>query len=248
MPSLFEYTRAQVESSPKRAEVLAAEIQAVIRDRGWQVGEVLGGEPDLLDQFQVSRAILREAVRLLEHSGVARMRRGPGGGLVVTKPRADAVAASVATYLDFEGIDASQLFEARTALELQSVEVAAQRISEEGIRRLRAQLAREEELARSGDYDASEFHLLTAELAGNPALHLFIDVLAKLTVERSELVGGPAEHRNKEAGERMHLAHVAIADALIARDAALARHRMSRHLEAVSPWLRDHSPGAGAQG
>ena len=31
----------------------------------------------------------------------------------------------------------------------------------------------------------------------------------------------------------------AIADAVIARDASLARHRMSRHLEAVSPWLRD---------
>jgi hypothetical protein len=38
----------------------------------------------------VSRSVLREAVRLLKYHAVATMRRGPGGGLVVAQPQAQA--------------------------------------------------------------------------------------------------------------------------------------------------------------
>jgi len=45
--------------------------------------------------------VLREAVRLLEYHSVAQMRRGPGGGLVVTKPHAQASIDTIALYLQF---------------------------------------------------------------------------------------------------------------------------------------------------
>ena len=67
----------------KLAEVLAADIADDIAASGWQVGSVFGTETALLERYRVSRAALREAVRLLEYHEVAHMRRGPGGGLVV---------------------------------------------------------------------------------------------------------------------------------------------------------------------
>lgn len=37
-------------------------------------------EPELVAELGVSRAVFREAVRLLERDEIGRMRRGPGGG------------------------------------------------------------------------------------------------------------------------------------------------------------------------
>src|SRR5690349_11753302 len=56
----------------KAAEALARRIQAEVIADGWHVGAYLGSEPDLLARYDVSRSVLREAIRLLEHNSVAR--------------------------------------------------------------------------------------------------------------------------------------------------------------------------------
>src|SRR5205823_10135158 len=68
------------------AETLAQRIRADLARAGAVAGDVLGSEDEMRERYGVSRQVLREAVRLLEHHGVAKMRRGPGGGLVVTEP------------------------------------------------------------------------------------------------------------------------------------------------------------------
>ena len=85
----------------KLAEVLAAAIRRDIAGSGWPVGEVFGTEVALLERYRVSRAVLREAVRLLEYHAVATTRRGPGGGLVVAEPRAEASIDTIALYLQY---------------------------------------------------------------------------------------------------------------------------------------------------
>jgi DNA-binding FadR family transcriptional regulator len=70
----------------KLAALTARRIEDEIIARRWPIGEVIGSEADLMARYEVSRAVLREAVRLVEHHGAARMRRGPSGGLVVQAP------------------------------------------------------------------------------------------------------------------------------------------------------------------
>lgn len=53
---------------------------------GWPVGANLDTEQALLHRYEVSRSVLREAIRLLEAMTVAVMRRGPSGGLIVAQP------------------------------------------------------------------------------------------------------------------------------------------------------------------
>ena len=69
--------------SGKGAETVARNITQAIVVEGLQPGDLVGTEPELIEREGVSRALLREAVRLLEHHQIARMRRGPGGGLFV---------------------------------------------------------------------------------------------------------------------------------------------------------------------
>ena len=94
-----------------RAKVADRIIEDVMA-MGWPVGEVLGSEADLLERYEVSRAVFREAVRLLEHQQVARTRRGPGGGLVITEPTIGAVIDAVVLYLHRVDARLDEIFEA----------------------------------------------------------------------------------------------------------------------------------------
>ena len=219
-------------AAPRLAEVVAERIEREVLDRGWRVGHPLGSEAELAERMGVSRAVLREAVRIVEHHRIARMRRGPGGGLFVTEPDNVAVGRAVELYLGQVGVDGAQLFEARLALELVSVQKASERLSEEGVRRLRETLEREKTQARTTitSEHPQDLHHVIAELSGNPAIALFVDVLAELSRARS--VDSVADLDAELPGYRR--AHERITEAIIAGDGALAQHAMRRHLEYVA--------------
>lgn len=124
----------------KRATQIARRIEADIIRRGWPVGESLGSEHLLQQRYHVSRSVLREAVRLVEHHQVARMRRGPGGGLLVCEPDAAAATNAVVIYLEHQGTTIGDLLAARLLLEPLAAVLAAEHIDETGIERLRAML------------------------------------------------------------------------------------------------------------
>ena len=136
----------------------------------------------------------------------------------------------MAVYLDFEKVEPCQLDDARLAIEVFCAERAAARISEDEVAEVRAFLAAEAaQIASSRTQSLHDFHLLVARLTANPALHLFVQTLTDLT-RRPE----PAPDRNRLSRDDIHAAHAQIAEAIIARDGALARHRMMTHLEEVS--------------
>ena len=216
----------------KLGERIAERLERRIIEQGWPVGHVMGSEPDLLAELGISRAVLREAVRVLEHHGVATMRRGPGGGLVVTVPDAGAAVRASALMLEYHNATPQQIFEARSALELKCVELAAERIDEDGIARLRRTLALEEETQRQGEVGSHGLHTLLAELAGNPAFGLFIGVLTDLTT-----TGTSRDERATGAAAAVRVAHDKIAEAVISGDVAVARHRMQVHLAGIDAWM-----------
>src|SRR5262245_53266249 len=163
----------------KLASTVADRIVDDIARLGWPEGEVGGSEPALLARYGVSRAVFREAVRLVEHRHIARMRRGPGGGLVVTAPSVAAVADAVSVYLVYVGAEIDDVFEARLALELSAAELAPDRLDEDHIATLRALVA-DEAAGRMGDH--RQLHGLVAAITGNPALEFFVDLLNRVTL------------------------------------------------------------------
>src|ERR1700684_2844829 len=129
--------RPGADSNAKRAAKVADLIIEDVMALGWPVGEVLGSETDLLERYQVSRAVFREAVRLLEHQQVARTRRGPGGGLVITEPTVGAVIDAVVLYLHRVDATLDEIFEARIVLEEIACQLAAERTDESELTELR---------------------------------------------------------------------------------------------------------------
>jgi hypothetical protein len=130
--------------TPSHAGTLAAQVARRIEDEtigsGRPVGHNLGSEQELQDRHGVSRAVLREAVRLLEYHGVARMRRGPGGGLIVTAPDPTASMETITLYLDYRRTGAADLVvvrESRRARWQQSSRTATRPASTNGSPRRR---------------------------------------------------------------------------------------------------------------
>jgi DNA-binding FadR family transcriptional regulator len=228
----------------KRAAQIARRIEAEIIRRDWPIGESLGSEQSLREQHDVSRSVLREAIRLVEHHQVARMRRGRGGGLFVTVPDAAPATRAVVIYLEYLGTTIEELLAARLLLEPLASELAAERIDEPGIARLRALLSADHQQPGTDD-----FHVVLGELTGNPVLTLFIDVLTRLTARYAAESELPSAIEAGEAIDRMTADHTAIVEAVTAGDSARAKTLTEEHVRTVTAWLaRSHRPERGAPG
>ncbi|WP_028921137.1 FadR/GntR family transcriptional regulator [Pseudonocardia acaciae] len=243
MPGSVETETADLVGTGKLAARVARQIERDIVRSGWQVGTMLGSETELRERYQVSRAVLREAIRLVEHHQVAAMRRGPAGGLVVREPDAGAATSAVVVYLEFVGTTLEHLLAARLMIEPLAVALAAEQITEAGIGRLRAVLDAEAAASPRRDAHAREqLHLVLAELSGNPALQLFVDVLLRLTWRYSRGSMAYLPDPSHPALAEAHEAHQAIVNAVVAGEGARAEFRALQHLEAVAEFLRYWRP------
>ncbi|MGI8816329.1 MAG: FadR/GntR family transcriptional regulator [Pseudonocardia sp.] len=232
---------------------MARRIESDIIAAGWPAGELFGSETELRLRYRVSRAVLREAVRIVEHHQVASMRRGPTGGLIVRAPDATPSARALVIYLAHVRTTIPDLMAARLLLESLAVAMTAGSITEEGIQRLRGTC--EHEAAQPGVEIQDGLHLALGELSGNPAVALFIAVLTLLTrhYASARTLGADAVRAARADSAR---AHRAIVEATIAGDVALAEHRVATHLRALGDWfgadsqppmgvVRPVDPGAG---
>ncbi len=200
-----------------RDDVLAGDLPA---------GSSLGSEAELVARYDTGRSVVREAVSLLRWYGVAHMRRGRGGGLVVSERGPNPAASSLARWLRSMHTELDQLISLRAAIEDHCLAGLGE-LREQDERRLERQLAID--LQRTGIARASgshNLHTLVAELSGNRVLALFV---AALTTFTHESLAARATTSARTV-TRTAAAHASIVDALLRRDLAAARVRLADHL------------------
>ncbi|QGG93687.1 FadR/GntR family transcriptional regulator [Actinomarinicola tropica] len=231
-PNLFGASRPE---GAKLASIVAGRMVADIAAAGWPEGQVIGSEAELLERYGVSRAVFREAVRLLEHQRIGRMRRGPGGGLVVTEPSVDTVIDAVAVYLLHIQADLAEVFEARHALEQAAAELAAERLTEDDLAEMRDLADRE---AQGEQTSHRELHNLVAAATQNPALEFFVDLLNRVTL----LYSPEASALTRAVRAESAVAHQKIVDSIVHADMHRAGRRMRTHLEAEAEFIQRRLP------
>jgi DNA-binding FadR family transcriptional regulator len=117
---IYDDLVSQSSRPQKNAFAAAWQLENDIFAEGTPPGAVFGDQAALIDRYGFSRATLREAVRLLEDRQIARMRRGPGGGLVILPISGGAVASAVADYFRAIGVTSLHVQQARAALNIVS--------------------------------------------------------------------------------------------------------------------------------
>jgi len=194
-------------------------------------GERLPAERDLAQHYDVSRQTVREALIALEVSGLVEIR--PGSGVYVVQ------SANLKSSIVAENAPGPlEIMEARLLLEGDAAALAAERISNEELLKLKAYLNQMISLVqaqRSADAEIfdGKFHQLIAASTRNSALQSMIEWLWTLR-ESSELSQLFAEKiRRQVAGPNIE-AHERIYQCLSRRDAEGARAAMQAHISQVT--------------
>ena len=106
-------------SARKAHEVVADQLRQQIVSGELTEGQRLPPEEELTAQFGVARTTLREALRVLESQGLIAIKRGRGGGPLVTHPSVEPIAMALAVTLQIQGTTTGDLDTARQLIEPQ---------------------------------------------------------------------------------------------------------------------------------
>lgn len=219
--------------APKLGELVASRIKQDIADLGWPIGHVFGSQTELMQRYEVSRATLREAVRQVERHGIARMRTGTGGGLIVQQPAREAAVLALAAYLELAAVKLHDLLEARSVLEELMIGLACERGGERELVAL-SNLVLELREAPLGEIEddiamSLRFRHALVSLSRNPALVLLLEALYRVS---SDLLTLPADAPQLPALMlKARREKISLAEAVIAGDSVQAQLRSRVSLE-----------------
>lgn len=218
----------------KTSEVVARHLADQIIDQKLPPGTRLPAEKEMIEAFDVGRSTLREALRLLETRGVLTIKRGPGGGPVVRRPRPEDLGDALSLILQFEGASLREVIDARQALEPTIARLAAERITDEEIDELQATI--DAMRSEAGDHAVFleqnwVFHSTISQAADSIPLRAFVDSLKSIWDGAFVGVSYSARRHHGVAD-----AHQKIVDVLRHRDPEAATAAMNNHLEEASRY------------
>lgn len=218
------------------SEVLARNIVHEIVVARWPEGANLGTEAQLIRRYEVSRRIMREAVRLLESQSIAAMRRGASGGLIVTEPTLDSAAYPAGVFLESRRFDREQMLKTFLALQGHVVERCLDRVDEQARDTLARCLMFDSTLDESASgAELQSFYLSLAKLTGDPSLQLFLDVLLRKARFESRYYRARKSER-KAVVNAVRQSHAEIARALMTGDRDKALQAIGRRFEVAVEW------------
>jgi DNA-binding FadR family transcriptional regulator len=193
---------------PKASVVVAGQLRRSIIRGEFQPGDPLPNETELMELYDVSRPVVREALRIIESESLISVKRGAKGGARVRRPDIAVAARHTALLLQLERTTLADVFEARLTLEPDAVRRLAEQRPPEAIARMRELHERELTLIDSPTQfpvHAAHFHEELIELAGNKTLAVLGRLLLQivevqnrvtfttLTAEANEVARGAAE-------------------------------------------------------
>lgn len=223
---------------PKTPLLVAESIAGQIAADGLRPGDRLPVEAEMLRRYEVGRASLREALRILEVQGVLEIRVGAGGGPFVASPQPQKVARVLSLMLRLSGVSFAEVMDARLVL---APALARQAALHRTPAQLAALWANQAELDATPRADPAfmavnqEFHVLVAEAAHNR-------VLAAEWATLSTIADGSAAGVRYDTASRsaMVKAHRKIISEVEAGDGPAAEAAMTRHLTAAFDYVREH--------
>ncbi|MCU0773299.1 MAG: FadR family transcriptional regulator [Ideonella sp.] len=223
-------------SAPRRrprnlAAGLVDALAARIRENRYPAGERLPSETAIVEEFGVSRTVVREAISKLQAAGLVETRHGIGTFVIGL---GDAAPFRVSPEQLATLQDVISVLELRIAVETEAAALAAQRRDEDNLQRMRAALAAFAAAVEEGRDAVGpdfQFHLEVARATHNER---FADIVAALgtgAIPRARLAGDTGHSDEHKAYlRRVNVEHESILEAIAAGDGEAARAAMRTHL------------------
>jgi GntR family transcriptional regulator, transcriptional repressor for pyruvate dehydrogenase complex len=249
MPTRTSVPISKQVRAPKTAELIASHIRSQIVRHELRPGVTLPTESDLMTQFGVSRPTLREAFRILEAESLINVRRGVGGGALVTAPDIAIGARYVGLLLQLDGATIADVYEARTALEPICAGMFAARRREEDLTALDQTLKEVAALidaspdgvpeAHAWSQKTYDFHELILRGSGNKTLALQGQLLHEVVDMHyaATIADKFAENNRPERFRRVLLSFRKLAKLVTAGDSEGAQSHWLRHMQTAAKTL-----------
>jgi GntR family transcriptional repressor for pyruvate dehydrogenase complex len=209
-------------------EQVAEQITSWITENGLTAGDRLPPERELAAQLGVSRATLSQALVALEVVGVVAVRHGDGTIVTESRSAASPIGEAIRAHAD----RLPEVIEARDALESKLAALAAERRSEEDLKRIEAALAEMERDIKAGGRGVTgdeRFHAAVTEAGHSTLLASMMETISDLIREsRIESLSQPGRPHDSLAG------HWRIAHAIRDQDPTAAANAMHDHVAMVS--------------
>lgn len=233
-------TLTNLERMPALHHSVQSALKQFILDNALQAGDPLPPEAALARQLGVGRNSVREAIKSLESLGIVETRRGIGVFVraFTLEPLLDQLPFAMSGSL----LDLRDILELRKALEVSLIEKVLSRIDEENLRELRAivdAMGAKAQASESFSEEDRAFHRSLFRSLGNGLLLRLIDTFWTVF-----------QHASKRAnlGTTDPMAtwrdHVAIVDAVAARDLASTRQKLDQHYSGIAVRLAENETSA----
>lgn len=219
------------------------QVEEAIADGRLQPGDRLPPERELAQQLAVSRASVREALRVLEAFGVVSARRGRGAdaGSVVTSGDHSGLAGVLRISASLLRIPLGDLVEVRVAIEAMTARAAAERGAGDEL----TELARA--IAGVTDRDAfleldTGFHVELARASGNALAPMLMEALREAIARQMRAAFDEVADWD-DTRESIASDHRGIADAIAARDPEAAEAAVVGHIRNFYALLHPAADG-----
>jgi GntR family transcriptional regulator, transcriptional repressor for pyruvate dehydrogenase complex len=234
------FNRARGERS-RLYETVAKAIEDRILAGDLRPPDLLPPERVLSEQFNVSRTVVREAIKALEHTGLVEARQGLG--VVVASPSEGHVSDSILRFVKLENSPQWALYELRNVLETEAAALAAERRDNADLAVLGSLIDRmtaKVHLPLEYVELDLEFHRALLKAAHNPLFNIVLEPF-RAALRESRQVGATVP----EAPMRSVSSHRRIYEAILAQDAGQARKEVKEHFEKVAEFLSEAGVSTG---
>ena len=207
-------------------EEIVSQVLQLVREGAIKPGDRLPPERELAQQLNVSRASVREAMRLMDIQGLVKIR--PGSGTFITEDTVEVIVQAFSSLLSGPTSAASDIFEMRLILEPQIVSLAAERASDADIRRMEEILEQQAADITNGgtgvEFD-TEFHFAIAQATKNSALIAVTQAMSDLLSQSRDSTLLSTERSNQSLQS-----HRRILETIKNRQSKAAEEAMHQHI------------------
>lgn len=220
-----------VERPKSLAQYVVNEITGRVRSKMLRAGDRLPTEAALMQEFDVSRTVIREALSRLQAAGLVETRHGIGTFVLAEEALEVFFQDSPQSPITIRDVIA--MMELRISLEIEAVGIAALRALPEHIEAIRGTMEAFARRMEQQDFAVEEdkaFHMAIARATSNKYFVKFFSQLGD-AIPRSRLnTPKISSESRKDFLNRTYREHDAIFNALINKDPETARAAMRIHL------------------
>ncbi len=217
---------------PRLAELIANELRQRILNGEHRHGELLPKQEDLLEEFNVSKPSVREALRILETEGLIQVRRGSRGGATVQLPQSRDAAYMLGLVLQSKGVGFDDVATALQRLEPTCAAMCADRPDHADVARALREVHHRATEAVDDELEFVEqmriFHESLVAFCGNETMKAVVGSLAELWSAKERQWAHGVANTSKYPGPELRQAGLGAHERIIGLIEAGEGHDVSR--------------------